>query len=137
MESTLSHQRLDAEKVAARKVVQRRQAIWRLETAFSNMDEDGSGTLTLSELKESLMNPEIANRMKMIGFPVDSPETLFNLLDVEQIGELRLEQLCSSHERSGQKFLAVQLPASVDVFASAWLSPTARCRVLNSLSSAR
>lgn len=51
--------------------------------------------------------------------------------------ELRLVQLCSSHERSGQKFLAVQLPASVDAFASAWLSPTARYRVLNSLSSAR
>jgi hypothetical protein len=49
--------------------------------------------------------------------------------------ELRLVQLCSSHERSGQKLLAVQLPRGCLRFCMA-VAPTARCRVmLNSLSS--
>ena len=44
-------------------------------------------------------------------------------------------QLCSSHERSGQKLLAVQLPRGCLRFCMA-VAPTARCRVmLNSLSS--
>ena len=52
--------------------------------------------------------------------------------------ELRLVQLRSLHERSGQKLLAVHLRMHPrGCLAPVWLSPAARCRVLNSLSSAR
>ena len=52
--------------------------------------------------------------------------------------ELRLVQLRSLHERTGQKLLAVHIRMHPRVcLAPVWLSPAARCRVLNSLSSAR
>lgn len=55
------------------------------------MDEDGSGSLDLGELKVALENPEINARLKMIDFPVDDPEKIFMLLDIDNVGELELD----------------------------------------------
>lgn len=70
----------------------RQVALSHLRAAFEYMDEDGSGTLTLDELMKALDNPEISSRLRMVGFPMDDPEKIFMLLDVERSGELDLEQ---------------------------------------------
>jgi len=103
VESTLSMSKFNSERVVKKKVADRKVALMHIKNAFESMDDDASGTLTLSELEAALENPEIATRLKMIDFPVDDPEKIFMLLDVESQGELDIDTFIKGCMRlSGQ-----------------------------------
>ncbi len=95
--------KFNSERVVKKKVADRKVALMHIKNAFESMDDDASGTLTLSELEAALENPEIATRLKMIDFPVDDPEKIFMLLDVESQGELDIDTFIKGCMRlSGQ-----------------------------------
>ena len=48
-----------------------------LSEAFDDFDEDGSGTLTIDEFRESLRNPDVVNKLKLIDLPVSDAQELF------------------------------------------------------------
>jgi len=103
VESTLSMSKFNTERVIKKKQNDRKTAVMHIRNAFETMDDDASGTLTLAELKSALENPEISTRLKMIDFPVDEPERIFMLLDVDCQGELDIDTFVKGCVRlSGQ-----------------------------------
>jgi voltage-gated sodium channel len=101
VESTLAMAKLNNQQNHAKRQADRKRALDHIKTAFEQMDEDGSGTLSMLELKRSIEDPEIATRLKMIEFPIDEPEKIFVLMDVENRGELDIEQFIRGCMRLG------------------------------------
>ncbi|CAD7926246.1 unnamed protein product [Amoebophrya sp. A120] len=63
-----------------------------LKDAFAKLDEDGSGSLSLDELKNAVEHPELRARLDSIGFPVDSPEDFFTMVDTDNSGEVEADE---------------------------------------------
>merc|ERR1711988_2069835 len=85
-----------------------------LREVFEVADEDGSGSLTQLEVREAIQNPEVANRLRLIDFPVEDPDEVFMLLDVDQTGELSIDEFISGCMRlkgpaKSKDLLAVQI----------------------------
>jgi len=91
VENTLATSAQDANKMKKSKERDRQKVFNQLRDIFEGADEDGSGTLTLSEVEKAINKPEIYNKLKMIEFPVDNPEQIFELLDFDGSNELTIE----------------------------------------------
>lgn len=63
-----------------------------LRDIFQDADVDGSGTLSFEEVRTAINKPEIYNKLRMIDFPVDNPEQVFDMLDYDESGELTIEE---------------------------------------------
>merc|ERR1711939_871630 len=90
VENTLAMARSNEEKMRKQQEKDRVKVLGHLREVFEVADEDGSGTLTQQEVKEAIANPEVANRLRLIDFPVDDPDEVFMLLDVDSSGELSI-----------------------------------------------
>lgn len=73
VESTLTACKYNAERALKKKQNDKKQAMHHIRTAFEQMDEDGSGTLSIDELTKAIDNPEIATRLRTVDFPLDDP----------------------------------------------------------------
>mmetsp|Transcript_19132 Transcript_19132/g.47830 ORF Transcript_19132/g.47830 Transcript_19132/m.47830 type:complete len:481 (+) Transcript_19132:751-2193(+) len=103
VESTLSVAKFNNNQTLKKKQEDRKTALQHIRAAFEQMDEDGSGSLSVDELKRAMENPEVATRLKMIDFPLDDPERVFNLIDVDGEGELLIDAFIKGCMRlSGQ-----------------------------------
>jgi len=92
VESTLSTSQKDDEKLKRAEERDRQRVFDHLREIFEVADEDGSGTLTLSEVLKAVNKPEIYNKLKMIEFPVEDPKQVFMLLDYDNSGELSIDE---------------------------------------------
>mmetsp|Transcript_70869 Transcript_70869/g.163849 ORF Transcript_70869/g.163849 Transcript_70869/m.163849 type:complete len:584 (-) Transcript_70869:288-2039(-) len=92
IESTLRTARDDDLKVRKTKEKRRQMVFNQLREIFEEADVDASGTLTLEEVLQATNRTEVYNKLKMIDFPVDDPEQIFNLLDFDGCGELTIEE---------------------------------------------
>mmetsp|Transcript_27455 Transcript_27455/g.60070 ORF Transcript_27455/g.60070 Transcript_27455/m.60070 type:complete len:581 (+) Transcript_27455:47-1789(+) len=92
VESTITTAERD--ETFARKKRERDRALVfsQLREIFEYADVDGSGTLTLEEVINSINKPEVFNKLKMIDFPVADPEHIFQLLDYNDSGELTIDE---------------------------------------------
>lgn len=79
VESTLSVAKFNNNQTLKKKQEDRKTALQHIRAAFEQMDEDGSGSLSVDELKRAMENPEVATRLKMIDFPLDDPERVILL----------------------------------------------------------
>ncbi|CAD7962108.1 unnamed protein product [Amoebophrya sp. A25] len=103
VESTLAVAKFNNVQTLKKKQEDRKLALQHIRAAFEQMDEDGSGSLSVDELKRAMENPEVATRLKMIDFPLDDPEKVFSLIDVDGLGELAIDSFIKGCMRlSGQ-----------------------------------
>lgn len=92
VESTLAEAKHNDDKIKKKSDSDRSRVLDHLKTVFALADEDKSGTITMAEVREAVKNPEIAKKLQLIGFPVSDPNKIFMLLDVDQSGELTIEE---------------------------------------------
>eukprot|EP00439_Symbiodinium_sp_Y106_P037644 s4385_g4.t1 len=63
-----------------------------LEEMFREIDEDGSGIVSLAEFKEAFKDPAICDKFLMLGLKEEQAMELFSLLDTGGEGELDLSE---------------------------------------------
>merc|ERR1711871_1460342 len=88
---------------------------------FEQSDEDGSGTLSVEEVQAAMNDPEAMKSLKLIDLPLEDPHEIFSLLDVDQSGELSIDEFISGCMRikgnaKSKDLLAVQV--AVDTLGS-------------------
>jgi len=118
VENTLQMQRNNEEKVKKMQEKQMNSVLAKLREVLESADEDGSGSLTQEEFAEALNNPEIANQLRLIDFPVDDPDEIFMLLDVEQDGELTTDEFiegCMRMKGQAKSKDLLEVQISVDI----------------------
>lgn len=92
VENTLRTSEKDNNVVRKRKERDRQNVLSQLREIFEYADADGSGTLTIDEVKNALDKPEVHTNLKKIEFPVENPEHIFNLLDYDNSNELTIDE---------------------------------------------
>merc|ERR1719261_1644365 len=76
VENTLQMQRNNEEKVKKMQEKQMNHVLGKLREVLESADADGSGSLTQEEFAEAIQNPEIANQLRLIDFPVEDPDEI-------------------------------------------------------------
>lgn len=70
-----------------------RQAVFsQLRDILQDADTDGSGSLDLPEVERATRKPEVYNKLKMIDFPVEDPQAVFDLLAFQRPQELTIDE---------------------------------------------
>lgn len=103
VETTFVCGREDKEKVERARLAKEKRAMQNLRELFVSMDADHSGTLDVGEVEEALKLNDVYEKLKMVDFPVDEPQMIFDLLDVQKTGELTIDEfLQGSLKMKGQ-----------------------------------
>mmetsp|Transcript_35360 Transcript_35360/g.101685 ORF Transcript_35360/g.101685 Transcript_35360/m.101685 type:complete len:582 (-) Transcript_35360:140-1885(-) len=92
VENALATAARDQNKMRKAKDRDRQLVFNQLRTIFEDADSDNSGTLTYEEVDLAIKKPEIYNKLRMIDFPVDDPQQIFDLLDYDESGELTIDE---------------------------------------------
>lgn len=73
-----------------------------LRDLFQEMDDDGSGTLTLEEIKEYFADPRVMSYFQALGLDPNDTERLFRLIDDDGSGDVNVEEfLCGCMRLKG------------------------------------
>lgn len=59
---------------------------------FKDMDDDGSGTVTLEEIKEYFADPRVMSYFQALGLDTNDTERLFRLIDDDCSGDVNVEE---------------------------------------------
>jgi len=59
---------------------------------FNDMDDDGSGTITLEEIKEYFVDPRVMSYFQALGLDPNDTERLFRLIDDDGSGDVSIEE---------------------------------------------
>lgn len=121
VENTLASAKVNETKMKKKRERDRMRILNHLREFFEQSDEDGSGTLTLEEVQQAMKDPEAMNKLKLIDLPLEDPMEIFTLLDVDQSGELSIDEFISGCMRikgnaKSKDLLAVQI--AVDTLGS-------------------
>jgi len=92
VENALATAARDQNKIRKAKERNRQLVFNQLRAIFEDADVDNSGTLTFEEVDVAIKKPEIYNKLRMIDFPVDDPQQVFDLLDYDESGELTIDE---------------------------------------------
>lgn len=114
VENTLASAKINETKMKKKREKDRMRILNHLREFFEQSDEDGSGTLTMEEVQAAMKDPEAMNKLKLIDLPLDDPHEIFSLLDVDQSGELSIDEFISGCMRikgnaKSKDLLAVQI----------------------------
>lgn len=71
----------------------------RLECMFTQIDTDASGYITIAEFTEGLCDAHVQTCFRMLGIHADEAEQLFLLLDVDEVGEVAIEDFVKGCRR--------------------------------------
>merc|ERR1719174_1929741 len=63
-----------------------------LQRVFMELDNDGSGTLTLDEFERQIQDESILTYLRALDLDIDQVRILLPLLDVDQNGEVDIEE---------------------------------------------
>jgi voltage-gated sodium channel len=121
VENTLASAKVNETKMKKKREKDRMRVLNHLREFFEQSDEDGSGTLTVEEVQQAMKDPEAMNKLKLIDLPLEDPNEIFALLDVDQSGELSIDEFISGCMRikgnaRSKDLLAVQI--AVDTLGS-------------------
>lgn len=114
VENTLASAKVNETKMKKKREKDRLRVLNHLREFFEQSDEDGSGTLTIEEVQAAMKDPEAMNKLKLIDLPLEDPNEIFALLDVDQSGELSIDEFISGCMRikgnaKSKDLLAVQI----------------------------
>ncbi|CAJ1326905.1 unnamed protein product [Effrenium voratum] len=82
----------DEADMAKQLMLQREQELKEFQEMFLELDEDGSGQVTLDEFQNAFSIDNIRNKLTIMGLTEDTLLQLFMLLDTDGEGELDLEE---------------------------------------------
>ncbi|CAK0857241.1 unnamed protein product [Prorocentrum cordatum] len=115
----------------------RRQLTHQMTSLFTQADDDGSGTITWDEFQEHLAAPQLQSFLKALDLHVDEARALFQLLDVDDSGEIDADELVQGCLRLHGQAKAIELAAFMHDTAgrsagpvstkSSWRSPWPGC----------
>merc|ERR1719454_184491 len=91
VETTLLSASTNAEKEAKETQKMHARVMESLKMVFDEADTDGGGTLDKQELHKSLKKPHVRDRLKVLDIPVKDLDRLFDVLDEENLGEIRTD----------------------------------------------
>eukprot|EP00927_Polykrikos_kofoidii_P000340 TRINITY_DN10128_c0_g3_i2.p1 TRINITY_DN10128_c0_g3~~TRINITY_DN10128_c0_g3_i2.p1 ORF type:complete len:679 (-),score=92.68 TRINITY_DN10128_c0_g3_i2:32-2068(-) len=82
-----------------------------LRTLFEELDEEGTGVITLDQFKQSLASQQLRTFFLSFGLDVNNPEVLFRLFDVDDSDGIEVDEFvygCTSL-RGGAKAVSVEV----------------------------
>merc|ERR1712224_728832 len=109
VETTLLSASTNAEKEAKEMQKMHAKVMESLKMVFEEADTDGGGTLDKEELHKSLKKPHVRDRLKVLDIPVKDLDQLFDVLDEENIGEIRTDHFFRGCSRLRGPALACDL----------------------------
>merc|ERR1719436_1320931 len=92
VENALATAAKDRKKIRRAKEADRQLVFNQLREIFEDADQDGSGTLSYKEVEDAIRKPEISHKLRMIEFPIEKPQQIFELLDYDDSGELTIDE---------------------------------------------
>jgi hypothetical protein len=95
VENTLQMAKISEFKIKKKREKDRMRVLNHLRDFFEQSDEDGSGTLTADEVTSAMENPENRKRLALMDLPIEEPSELFTLLDVDNSGEISIDEFIS------------------------------------------
>jgi len=95
VENVLQMAKVSDIKIKKKREKDRMRVLNHLRDFFEQSDEDGSGTLSVEEVKIAMDNPENRKRLALMDLPIDEPTELFTLLDVDNSGEISIDEFIS------------------------------------------
>lgn len=95
VENTLQMAKVSDAKIKKKREKDRMRVLNHLRDFFEQSDEDGSGTLTSEEVQIAMENPENRKRLALMDLPIEEPSELFTLLDVDNSGEISIDEFIS------------------------------------------
>jgi hypothetical protein len=72
--------------------VQKEKTLQEMRELFKDMDQDGSGSISASEIKECMNDPKMGGYFHMLEIEIDDSERLFSLLDDDGSGEVSIDE---------------------------------------------
>jgi Ca2+-binding EF-hand superfamily protein len=89
----------------------RRQLTHQMTALFAQADDDGDGTVTWDEFEVQLAAPQLQSFLKALDLHVDEARALFQLLDVDDSGEIDADELVQGCLRLHGQAKAIELAA--------------------------
>jgi len=117
VENTLGAAQKNEDNIKATKERQRRKLLEHIKKLFELSDVDGSGILTAEEFRAAVKMPEVAEKLELIGLPIDEAEQLFELMDPTGRGEIAVQDFiasCLQLTGSSKKRDIMQVSLAVD-----------------------
>jgi hypothetical protein len=109
VETTLLSASTNAEKETKEMQKMHARVMESLKMVFEEADTDASGCLDKEELHKSLKKPHVRDRLKVLDIPVKDLDQLFDVLDEENIGEIRTDHFFRGCSRLRGPALACDL----------------------------
>lgn len=114
VENTLASAKVNETKMKKKKEKDRMKVMNHLREFFEESDEDASGTLSIDEVQKALKDPDAVNKLKLVDLPLEDPQEIFSLLDIDNSGELAIDEFISGcmrirGEAKSKDLLAVQV----------------------------
>jgi len=111
VDKALAISQIDREFTIFEKIEQKKEYVHELKEFFCELDNDGDGQLTKREMQENLTNKYFQGHLETLDMDCNTAEELFDLLDVEQSGQIEVAEFVEG-------CLRVRGEArSIDVFA--------------------
>lgn len=82
----------DREFVVQQELDDKREYLLDVKRIFSELDEDGSGSIKSQEMFEQIKNENVAAYFSKLGVDTDEVDKLFELMDEDRSGEITLEE---------------------------------------------
>lgn len=92
VENVLQTAKINEAKKKKKQEMDKQRIMNHLRQFFEMADADNSGTLQVDEVIDAIQDHDIANKLKLIDFPVDDPNEIFMLLDVDGSGCLSIDE---------------------------------------------
>jgi len=92
VQSTSAIAELDRDFVIREEMERKQSVMNQMRDLFKQVDDDNSGTVTWNELKASLNNPAVQGYFSLVQIEPEEAEGLFKLLDVDESGEVGIEE---------------------------------------------
>lgn len=108
-QSAIESAQRDQDMVIQGQLFAKQTYIQRTKTLFSEIDHDGSGTITIRELERHLADPEIRQLFESLEIDTEDAWTLFKLLDKDGSNVIDSDEFVSGMQRLKGTATAVEL----------------------------
>lgn len=84
----------DAINHANEAMEKKREQMKQLQDLFTSLDDDGSGEVSTQEFEQAFEEPQVRDRLMILGFDEDELKKLFKLLDSDDTGLVDANEFC-------------------------------------------
>jgi hypothetical protein len=92
VDTAMQRSQSDRELLVQQEMEQKVEFVEMLQRVFEELDSNGSGTLTLDEFEQQIQDEHILTYLSTLELDIDQVRVLLSLLDVDQNGEVDIEE---------------------------------------------